>query len=268
MADATAYLIDHGYLIIFAIVFAEQIGLPLPAVPVLLAGGAVARQGELSLGLVLAVAVVAAMASDVIWYEIGRRKGLRVMRFLCRISLEPDSCVRRTENLYARHGARSLVVAKFVPGLSTVAPPLAGIFGMRFLPFLLFDLLGTVLWVGAAGGGGYLFEKQLDALVDALSATGAGLGRIALVLLLGWILFKVVQRRRFMAELRVARISPLELMERIEAGEDLVVVDLRHSHEFALAPESIPGALHVPVERIDHEHHRIPPDREVVLLCT
>jgi len=268
VSDALGFVVQHGYLVLFAFVFAEQVGLPLPALPVLLAAGALAREGELAIGLVLAVAVAGSMTSDVIWYEIGRRRGMRVMNLLCRVSLEPDSCVRNTENFFARHGARSLVVAKFVPGLSTAAPPMAGIFGMRVPPFLLYDLLGTVLWVGVAVGLGWIFSNQLDAVVEAAADTGAGLGWIAGLALAAWLLFKWVQRRRFLAELRVARITPEELAGRLAAGEDIVVVDLRHSDEFALDPRTVPGALHLPVERLDEHRGRIPPDREVVLLCT
>src|SRR4029079_486843 len=130
MARTLEFLVHHGYLVLFAFSLAEQLGLPLPAIPVLLAAGALAAHGHLSLALFLAVGICAALAGDLVWYALGRVKGGRVLNFLCRLSLEPDSCVRRTHDVFVRHRARSLLVAKFVPGLSTVAPPLAGIFGM------------------------------------------------------------------------------------------------------------------------------------------
>src|SRR5437867_1067963 len=123
-------LVQYGYVVVFGWVFAEQIGLPLPAVPVLLAAGAVAGNGRLSVALVLVLAAVASLVSDTIWYWIGRVRGGRVLGWLCRISLEPDSCVRRTQRLFSARGARSLLIAKFVPGFSTAAPPLAGIVRM------------------------------------------------------------------------------------------------------------------------------------------
>jgi membrane protein DedA with SNARE-associated domain len=254
--------------VLFLFVFAEQVGLPLPALPILLAGGALARAGDLDPWGVVAVCVAASLASDLLWYEIGRRRGARVMGFLCRISLEPDSCVRNTERLFARHGSRSLLVAKFVPGLSTAAPPMAGIFGMRLGWFLLFDSLGALVWVLALGGLGYLFGHQLEALLSGLEATGTGLAVLAAALVVLWVTYKAVQRRRFLRELRIARITPEELAGRLAAGEDLVVVDLRHRADFALDPHLIPGAIHLPVEELEARRAEIPGEREVVLLCT
>src|SRR5712691_2508672 len=122
MNETLWFLLRHGYSVLFAWVLVEQLGLPVPSVPLLLAAGALAGRGRLNLSLVAALPIVAALLSDALWYELGRRRGVKVLQFLCRISLEPDSCVRRTENVFARHGARSLLVAKFVPGLNTAAP--------------------------------------------------------------------------------------------------------------------------------------------------
>jgi membrane protein DedA with SNARE-associated domain len=172
MSEMLQFLIRNGYIVLFAWVFAEQIGLPLPAIPLLFAAGALAGTGKLNLLVALALAVCASLVGDLIWYEVGRRKGGSVLNFLCRISLEPDSCVRNTESAFARHGARSLLVAKFVPGLSTAAPPLAGIFQMRRGRFLLFDGLGALIWAGAFVGLGFLFSNQLERLVGPHPAHG------------------------------------------------------------------------------------------------
>src|SRR5436853_957572 len=155
-------LVRHGYLVVFGWVLAEQIGLPLPAVPFLLAAGALAGDGRLSLALVLAAAGLASLVSDSVWYWIGRVGGGRVLRWLCRISLEPDSCVRRTEDAFGRYGSRSLLIAKFVPGLNTAAPPLAGIARMRFPRFALLTGLGGAIWAGVFIGLGWLFSRQLE----------------------------------------------------------------------------------------------------------
>jgi membrane protein DedA with SNARE-associated domain len=268
MGETLQFLIGYGYLVIFGWVFLEQVGLPLPAIPVLFAAGALAGAGRLSLPLALALAVVAALAGDLIWYEIGRRKGGRVLNFLCRISLEPDSCVRNTEAVFARHGARSLLVAKFLPGLGTAAPPLAGIFRMRLPRFLLFDGLGAVLWAGAFVVLGYLFSGHLE----RMATTAGRLGAWVLVLLVGalgaYVLGKYIRRRRFIRKLRVARITPEELREKQEAGEAIVVVDLRHSLDFEAEPQVIPGAVRMDTEELADRHHEIPRDREVVLYCT
>ncbi len=137
------FLVQHGYVVLAIWVFAEQFGFPISSIPLLLAGGALAAAGKLGLAGVLLFPIAGSLVADSIWYEIGRRKGSKVLNVLCRISLEPDSCVRNTENLFARRGANALVVAKFVPGLSVAAPPLAGMFGMRVVRFLMFDGAGN-----------------------------------------------------------------------------------------------------------------------------
>src|SRR5256712_12881043 len=139
-------LVRHGYLVVFGWVLADQIGLPLPAVPFLVAAGALAGSGRLSLVLVLAAAALASLMSDSVWYWIGRVGGGRVLRWLCRIFLEPDSCVRRTQDAFGRYGARSLLFAKFVPGYNTAAPPLAGMVPLPLPRFLLFTRLAGAIW--------------------------------------------------------------------------------------------------------------------------
>lgn len=268
MEQLPEFLVRNGYLLLVLFVFAEQVGLPVPSVPVLLAGGALARTGELSLAGVVALAVAATLVSDVLWYEIGRRRGGRVMNLLCRISLEPDSCVRRTESFFARHGARTLVVAKFLPGLNTAAPPLAGVFGMRWRRFFAFDLAGAALWVGAFVGLGWLFGNQLEQVTEAVVGTGARVGVILAAALAAYVLIKFIQRQRFLRELRIARITPEELHRKIAAGEAVVVVDLRHSLDFTANPATVPGAIHLPVEEFERRSGEIPGDREVVLYCT
>ncbi len=268
MDDAIHFLLRHGYFVLFAWVLAEQIGLPLPAVPFLFAAGAMGGSGRLNLGLAIGVAVLASLLSDVTWYEIGRRRGSQVLQLLCRISLEPDSCVRRTEEVFARHGARSLLVAKFIPGLSTAAPPLAGIFRMRLSRFLLFDGVGALAWAGAFAGMGYLFSDQLEQLAAYVLRLGASLAGILAGCLAVYILWKYAQRHRFLRQLRIARITPEELKRRLDDGENVMIVDLRHSLDFEAEPHFIPGALRLSPEELERRHHEIPRDRDVVLYCT
>ena len=268
MNESIGFLVRHGYAVLFAWVFAEQIGLPLPAAPLLLAAGALAGAGRLSLAAAMGLAIFAALLSDVLWYELGRQRGIQVLQLLCRISLEPDSCVRRTENVFARHGARSLLLAKFVPGLNTAAPPLAGIFRMRLPRFLFFDALGAVLWVSVFIGLGYLFSNQLERIGSHALTLGTWLLAILLSALAGYIAWKYFKRQRFLRELRVARITPEELKRKLDAGEDVVIVDLRHSLDFEGEPQTIPGAFRVEASELGEIHEHIPRDREVVLYCT
>ncbi|MGH7391709.1 MAG: VTT domain-containing protein [Candidatus Rokuibacteriota bacterium] len=268
MDDAAAYLTEHGYVVLFAWVAAEQLAVPVPSEPVLLAAGALAGAGLLELPVAIAVGVAAALLSDLIWYEIGRVRGSRVTRLLCRIALEPDWCVRRSQDIFSRYGGRALLVAKFVPGLNSVAQPLAGILGMRRSRFLLYDTLGALLWIGTYTGLGYLFSDQLERVAVHARSLGPWLGALALGGLALYIAGKYVRRRRFIRQLRIARITPVELKRKLDAGEAPMIVDLRHALDFGADPTMVPGALHLSPEELERRSQEIPRDREVVLYCT
>ena len=173
------FLLRHGYSVVFAFVLAEQIGLPLPATPILLAMGALAGLGRLSFLAALALGVVASLIGDCLWYWLGRKRGYSVLNLLCRIALEPDSCVRQTENVFSRFGAGSLLFAKFVPGLSTAAPPLAGLFRMPLWRFLLATRPARRCGCGAFSGVGYIFRAQLEEVAEYALGFGRSLGMIA-----------------------------------------------------------------------------------------
>jgi membrane protein DedA with SNARE-associated domain len=268
MSDALAFLMQHRYAVLFSVVLLEQLGLPIPATPFLLGAGALAGMGQLSFGAALGLAVSASFASDLVWYQAGRRRGGSILRLLCRISLEPDSCVRRTENTFARYGARTLLVSKFVPGLNTVATPLAGIVGMRLPVFVLYSIAGGTLWAGTFLLLGHAFRHQLDAVARLAIALGGRLAAVLAVLFAAWLAWKWHERRRFLRALRVARIGPEELKLKLDAGEDVVIVDLRHALDFEADPRTIPGALRFAAEDLEETHAAIPRGREVVLYCT
>lgn len=267
MDEVTQFLIRHGNLVVFAVVFAEQVGLPIPAIPVLLAAGALAGAGKLSLTAAIALGVVACLAGDMIWYELGRHRGRHVLDLLCRISLEPDSCVRRTEHFFVRHGTRSLILAKFIPGLSTITPALAGLFAVSLDRFLLYNGLGALLWVVAFTLPGYLFSGQLERVAAEAARFGSSTAMLALAALALYILYKYVHRQLLLRELRIARITPEELKQMLDAGEDVMIVDLRQSPALAEEAYTIPRALRMSVEELEHRHHEIPRDRDVILFC-
>src|SRR5713101_3567230 len=175
MHSAFEFLLHHGYVVLLGWVFAEQIGVPVPSLPILLAAGALAGAGRFSFVASLLLSVSASLTADSIWYLLGRIKGIKILQLLCKISLEPDSCVRRTEGVFSKQGARSLLVAKFIPGLSTVAPPLAGIFHMHRLRFLLFDAVGALLWAGTFLGLGYAFSGEIERVAGHLASLGGWL---------------------------------------------------------------------------------------------
>ena len=268
MSETARFLLAHGYSVVFAWVFAEQVGLPIPSIPILLAAGALAGSHQLSFTAALGLALAASLLSDFIWYELGRTRGHAVLNLICRISLEPDSCVRRTEDIFVRHGARSLVYAKFVPGLGTVAPPLAGLFRMRPLVFGLWDAAGALAWAGGFLGTGYLFSSELESVARYALRLGAWLVVLLIGALAAYLAWKYIERRRFIRNLRIARITPAELKRKLDAGEDVVVVDLRSSIEFDAEEAKLPGALHMDPKEIELRHQEIPRDREIVLYCT
>ena len=268
MDHPTQFLIAHGLVLLFAAVFIEQIGLPIPCAPWLLAAGALAAQGQLNLFAGLAATLLACLIADAVWFYLGRYGGSRVLQFLCRVSLEPDSCVRRTENIFERHGMRTVVAAKFLPGLGTVIPPLAGAFGIPLGKFLAYDALGSLLYGGVFLGLGYAFSEQLGRVGGAL----AQLGGWAIVLLCGlvglYIAYKFIERQRVLHRLRIARVTPEEVFQKLSAGEELVILDLRSAAELKLDATRIRGAICMNVAEVELRHGEIPRDRDVIVYCS
>ncbi len=262
------FLLRHGYVLLLGWVFAEQAGLPLPSVPLLLAAGVLAGTGRLNFALCLLASVLAAVSADTMWYRLGRLKGIRILQWICKISLEPDSCVRRTEGVFEKYGAKSLLFAKFLPGLNTVATPLAGVFHMRLRRFLVFDVLGAVIWSGTFLGLGYKFSEQIERIAENLRLAGGEAMAVAIVGLAGYITYKVLARKKFLRDLRIARITVDELKEKLDSGEPLTIVDLRHSMDFEADPETIPGAYRVDAKDLEQKGNTLPHDRDIILYCT
>jgi len=268
MTQTTQFFINHGLPLVFGAVFVEQIGLPLPALPWLLAAGALSATGQFSFPLGVAVTILACLVADTFWFYLGRHRGNQVLGPLCRISLEPDSCVRRTQNVFTRYGLRGLLVAKFLPGLSTVAPPLAGMSGMSASRFLSVDAAGSFLYGGCLLGVGYLFSQQIEQIGAAITRIGGS----ALALLCGlaalYIAYKYWQRQRLLHELRMARITADELRKKLDAGENPVILDLRSSTDLAQDPAVILGAIHLGLDEIEKRQREFPHDRDIIIYCS
>ena len=264
MNEAIEFLTQHGTLVLFVAVFAEQVGLPVPAVPFLIAAGALVGTGQLALGMAVGSAVLAALAGDQVWFELGRRRGRRVLNWLCRISLEPTSCVRRTEDLFARHGVRSLVVAKFVPGLSTIAPPLAGIVGLPVPQYLFYNGLGAILWVASGIGLGYMLSDELEHALVLSAQVGPTVMLLLLGGLTGYVALKALRRQQ--AESLVPRLAAQEVADKLAAGEDPIIIDLR-SHAARQEEPGISGSHSLSLEDLKAKHEDLPRDRDVILYC-
>jgi membrane protein DedA with SNARE-associated domain/rhodanese-related sulfurtransferase len=267
MDDVTQFVIRHSSLVLFAAVLAEQVGLPIPAFPLLLAAGALAGAGQISLGMAVGVSVAACLVGDSVWYYLGRYRGRHVLNVLCRISLEPDSCIRRTETFFGRNGMWSLVLANFIPGLSTVTPALAGLFGVSVERFLFYTGLGALLWTVAYIAPGYLFSDQLEQIAaQAARFSGSLIALIAGALAL-YIAYKYIHRQLLLRKLRIARITADELKRMMDDGHEMMIVDLRQPLDIQADPYTIPGALPMAVEELEQRHHEIPRDRDVILYC-
>src|SRR6266849_3454336 len=220
-------IIQYGVPLVFVNVLLEQLGIPVPAVPTLIVAGALSRENRMSSTHVLLASVAASLIADWIWFMLGRHYGYRILKTLCRISLSPDSCVRDTEARFERWGLKSLLIAKFIPGFSTVAPPLAGASGRSTLAFVIYDGIGALIWAGSAVAAGRAFHRAIDRVLLALENLGwwaiimVG-SLLALVIVIKW-----AQRIHFIKQLRTARIQPDELKAMLDRGELPVVLDVR-----------------------------------------
>jgi membrane protein DedA with SNARE-associated domain/rhodanese-related sulfurtransferase len=257
-----------GLGVVFLNVLLEQLGMPLPAMPTLIVAGALAADGRLPALTLCALALGACLIGDCAWYFAGRIYGARVMHLLCRISLTPDICVSETQTSFERWGSKALIVAKFIPGLSMIAPPLAGATRMSLSRFAGYSALGSMLWIGAALLIGVLLKSQVVRLLPELASVGGAALTILLVLFAAYIAFKWRERRRFRAALHMARISVHDLYERMRGEPAPVIVDVRSMTATTLTLRRIPGALHVPVHEVGHHVEKLPRDREIVFYCT
>lgn len=268
MTEILEFVVRHGPPVLFAWVLVDQAGIPLPAVPLLLLVGALAGTGELSLWVALGAAVAGCLAADLLWYTIGRRRGARALGLLCRITLEPDSCVRRVETLFIAYRLGSLLIAKFLPGLNPLAAALSGAVKVKFGRFVLSAAASALIWSAAWIGLGYMFSD----LIEQVTAKASQLGRASFLILLGlvggYVGVKYVQRQRFLRALRMARISPEELKQRLDDGKETIVLDLRTRLDVQVMPYVIPGALRISPDELELRHDEIPRGVEIALYCT
>jgi membrane protein DedA with SNARE-associated domain/rhodanese-related sulfurtransferase len=233
----------------------------------MVAAGAVAGLGDMSLTAIIFLTVIASEIGDWFWYELGRRRGASVLRILCKISLEPDSCVRKSENAFARHTTAALIYCKFLPGVGHLGSPVAGLSGMSRRRFLIVNAVGSLLWVACFALVGYVPARKLP--IDVMLAAAAGwLLSILLIALIANVMWKYVQRQRFIRSLRVSRMTVEELKAVLDRGERPFIVDLRHALEFVVDPRTVPTAVRISPDELPARNAEIPRDREIVLYCT
>ncbi len=268
MPFALHLFLKNAYLVLFLWTMVEQMGVPIPTAPLLITVGTLTATHQLHLAPVLLAVLLGSMVSDLGWYFLGGKYGGSVVRLLCRLSPETNACVRRTEDYFGKHGSRALLVAKFVPGLSTVAGAIAGQTRMPLRTFVLFDAAGVMLWALSFTVGGRFFGDFLDVHPNALAWAAHFAVTLFVLLFIGFFVYRMLQRRATLAEIRTARVSPVELREMLDKGEDVYIVDLRHPLDYLPDPRTLPGAVLYTPDRLVESSGQIPRDRDVVLFCT
>jgi membrane protein DedA with SNARE-associated domain len=267
MNDLIQFVLSYGYWVVGLSVFLEQLGIPLPAVPVLLTVGAFSRTGEFSFAWVLLFAFAGSIVADLIWFQLGRNYGRSVVNLVCRVSMEPDTCMRRAENAFTRFGGWAVTFGKFVPGLNAAAVTMAGMLRMSLPKFLGYDGVGVILWAGAYAGIGYIFSAQIERVIIFVSRLGNSVLAVAAVLVAAYLGRKYIQRQNFLKTLRTARITPEQLKQKLDDREEVLIVDLRHTLDYEQDGSRIPGALHLLPEEMQTRHREFPRNRDIVLYC-
>ena len=273
MPIAIEFFVRHAYAILFLWVLVEQIGIPIPSIPLLLTAGTLSATHRVSASSALLAVMAACLISDSAWYALGRHYGGRVIRLLCKMSLESTTCVAKTEGYFTRRGPVTLLFAKFVPGLSTVAAPIAGQTRMFYLRFLVYDMSGTVFWSLSFLLAGRFFDdlaKRSQGFFQLLTHFAVV---VFVVMVAGFFLWRVVSHRRFVARVRDLRLEPEELKAMLdqamrEGVEQPFIVDLRHPLDYLPDPRVLPGAVRIGPAEIARYAASIPRDRDIILYCT
>ncbi len=268
LAAGFTLLATHGYVIVFVWMFADQAALPLPSIPLLVACGALAATGEMNLWPLIAAAGVATLLADTLWYGLGRFQGEKAVSLVCRLALEPDSCVSATRTAFGRFGPLTLVIAKFLPGVQTLAPASAGLVQAPLLGFLLLDVAGTLLFILPFILGGYFFQAELVAVLDLVGEIAGGVGWLIAAVLSVYAIVKAMQWFTFLQQHRLRRITAEELASRIDGENPVTVIDLRQRLDYEIEPRIIPGALRIPINEVGRRRNEIPARYDVVLVCT
>ena len=273
MPIALVFFVHYAYLIIFLWVLVEQIGIPIPSVPVLLTAGTLSATHRVSWIAITLAMLLACIVADGIWFAFGRRYGNSVLKLLCRFSFEASTCVSKTEGYFTRRGAVTLLFAKFVPGLSTVAAPIAGQTGMSLPRFLAWDLAGSFIW-----GETFILAGRFFGDIAKKSAPFfAWLGHFAIVIfvlmVLGFLAHRIWKQRKFLQQVRELRLEPTELKTMLDLAETNhtpppFIVDLRHPLDYLPDPRVLPGALRIGPNELKQHSEIIPRDRDVILYCT
>jgi membrane protein DedA with SNARE-associated domain len=268
MTELLSAIARHGYLLIFGIVLCESIGLPLPAALALVAGGAASASHTLHPATVLAIALSAMVLGDITTFTLGRQAGWALLGFLCRLSMNPETCILRSAESFYKRGKLTLLFAKFVPGINTMAPPLAGSMKMRPLQFLRFDVVGAALYVCAYFTLGYSFHNFLAAITRGIGTASHIMGVVLLIALVVYIAYRVWTYQTAKHN-PVPRAAIEELALRVQAeAEDVIIADVRSHGYYDAAAERIKGSIRFEPNNFAEEVKNLPKDKDIYLYCT
>jgi membrane protein DedA with SNARE-associated domain/rhodanese-related sulfurtransferase len=273
MPIAIVFFVHYAYGILFLWVLVEQLGIPIPSIPVLLTAGTLSATHKVHASYALLVVLLACMIADSVWYVLGRRYGGSILRLLCRLSLEASTCVAKTEGYFSRRGPVTLLFAKFVPGLSTVAAPIAGQSGMPYGRFFLYDLAGSIIWAEAYLLAGRFFGDVAQKSEPFFHLLSRFAFVLFILMVLGFMAYRLFKQRRFLTQVRAMRIEPTELkemMDKASAAGNIApfLVDLRHPLDYLPDPRVLPGSIRIGPGEIAKRNGEIPRDRDVILYCT
>jgi membrane protein DedA with SNARE-associated domain len=259
------FLGSNGPLLILAVSFLETLGLPLPAFPFLVLAGCLVVENSLSLPLTLLAAVLGTLSADLFWYWLGKRMGKRALKMLCRISLNPDACVDRSESLFFNHSTAAILTAKLFPGLNTLVPSLAGVLGMKPWRYAILDAAGSMIWAGAGLGLGFAFGRGV---LSRLESVRYPLMLLLVAMLAFYVIFRIGYRRYVSRRYSVPRIQPDELRRRLASGDGVVVVDLRNNLAYAESSHTLPNALRISPSEFEAHVDSLPREKDIVFYCT
>ncbi|MGB8478203.1 MAG: VTT domain-containing protein [Acidobacteriaceae bacterium] len=262
------FFLEYSYWILFVWVLAEQLGVPLPSTPIILTAGAFTATHHMGIGTIMLAVMSGCALADSIWFRLGGRFGSPVTRWICKFSLKTASCVRKTEDILTRHGPVALLFAKFIPGLNTMAAPLAGQSKMKYRVFLMYDMAGAFLWAASLVLIGRFFGdviRRNEAILHWLNRSAIVL---VILVVIGILFGRLIRQQQFLRKIRTLRIEPAELKAMMDRGDNLYIIDLRHPLDILPDPRVLPGAVQLRPNELIARNSEIPRDRDIVLYCT
>jgi len=270
MDDLLTLISRHGYLLLAAVCFAEAIGLPLPAALALLTAGAVAAYGQFHLHLVFLTGLLATLCGDVLLFYTGRASGWALLGLLCRLSANPETCILRSAEYFYRRGKQTLLFAKFIPGINTMSPPLAGSMRMRAGQFLAFDTAGAALYIAVYALVGYVFSDALRAITRGLRSAGFAAEVVFSIGLAAYVAYRIWIYRKYRLLDVAPRVAVDELARRIAAAspDKILIADVRSHGYYDSDALRIAGSIRLEPNNLEEEVKRLSKEREIYLYCT